>query len=93
MSQTLILEIPDDVYKVLTDIARHEGKTPEEMSAQWVATTVERIQHDPVERFIGAFSSGVPDWADRHDEYLGEALMKEAGQEKNEGAPDVRPIC
>ena len=89
MGQTLILEIPDDVYKVLADIASQEGKTPEEMSAQWVATTVERIQNDPVERFIGAFSSDIPDWADRHDEYLGEALMKEMRGEKNQGAPDA----
>lgn len=89
MSQTLVLEIPDDVYKVLTDIASQEGKSPEEMSAQWVATTVERIQNDPVERFIGAFSSNIPDWADRHDGYLGEALLKEMRPERDDGAPNA----
>src|ERR1700676_622798 len=32
---------------------------------------------DPVEKFIGAFPSDVPDWASQPDKYLGEALMKE----------------
>lgn len=89
MSQTLMLEISDDVYKVLTDIASREGKTPEEVGAEWVAITVKRMQNDPVEPFIGAFSSDVSDWASRHDEYLGETLMKEMRGEKNEGAPDA----
>lgn len=26
---------------------------------------------DPVEKFIGAFSSNIPDWADQHDKYIG----------------------
>jgi hypothetical protein len=30
---------------------------------------------DPFEQFIGAFSSTVLDWADRHDEYIGRSLM------------------
>jgi len=32
---------------------------------------------DPFEKFIGAFNSGVPDWADNHDKYLDENLMRE----------------
>jgi predicted RNase H-like HicB family nuclease len=32
---------------------------------------------DPFEKFIGAFNSGVPDWADNHDKYLGEELAKD----------------
>ncbi len=32
---------------------------------------------DPVEPFIGAFPSEVPDWSTKHDEYLGKALMEE----------------
>lgn len=30
---------------------------------------------DPVEEFIGAFASDVPDWASHHDKYLGQTLM------------------
>jgi len=32
---------------------------------------------DLFEKFIGAFNSGVPDWADNHDKYLGEELAKD----------------
>jgi len=85
----LVLEIPDEVYKILTDLAQQEGKTPEEMGAQWIATTVERIQNDPLERFIGALPSDIPDWADRHDEYLGEALMKQMQGQNEGGASDA----
>jgi hypothetical protein len=31
---------------------------------------------DPFEQFIGAFSSTVPNWADRHDEYIGRSLIE-----------------
>jgi hypothetical protein len=32
---------------------------------------------DPFEQFIGAFSSTVPDWADRHDEYIRRMMVPE----------------
>ena len=32
---------------------------------------------DPFKKFIGAFKSDVPDWADNHDKYLGEELAKD----------------
>jgi len=33
---------------------------------------------DPVEHFIGAFASYIPDWTDRHDVYLGKACALSA---------------
>ena len=83
MSHTLTLEIPDEAYRILTSIAFREGKTPEEMGARWLATTIERLQTDPVEQYIGAFSSDVPDWAERHDFYLGEGLLKQMSGDKD----------
>jgi hypothetical protein len=37
----------------------------------------ELAKHDPLEPFIGAFASDVPDAADQHDKYLGQSLMRE----------------
>jgi hypothetical protein len=37
--------------------------------------TIQDESDDPFEQFIGAISSTVPDWGDRHDEYTGQALM------------------
>lgn len=89
MGRTLTLEIPDTVYQALAEMAQQEGKTPEEMGAQWIAASIERIQSDPLEKFIGAFPSDIPDWADRHDEYLGEGLMKEVRGESGRGEPNA----
>ena len=89
MSQTLTIEVPDDVFKVLLEIAQQEAKTPAEMGTQWVALAAERIKNDPLEQFIGAFPSDVRDWADRHDAYLGEKLMKELSGAREEDAPDA----
>ena len=32
---------------------------------------------DPFEKFIGSINSDIPDWADNHDKYIGEQLMRE----------------
>ncbi len=37
----------------------------------------ELAKQDPLEPFLGAFASDVPDAADQHDKYLGESLMRE----------------
>lgn len=39
---------------------------------------------DPVEQFIGAFPSDVPDWTSQPDKYLGQALIDET---RGEGGP------
>lgn len=43
------------------------------------ASAIQKAIDDPVENFIGAFSSNIPDWADEHDKYLGLALMGQLG--------------
>jgi hypothetical protein len=48
-------------------------------------SAIQKAIDDPVENFIGAFSSNIPDWADQHDRYLGLALMEQMRREKGEG--------
>ena len=79
MSHTLTLEIPDGLYEVLKDVASKLGRTPEEMGAEWLARAVERVTDDPLFAFAGAIKSDVPDWADRHDYYIGQSLAEEMG--------------
>jgi len=38
---------------------------------------MQQPESDPFLKWIGAFESDVPDAAERHDHYLGEALYKE----------------
>lgn len=77
MGRTLTLEVPDEVYKPLLKTAEQTGQKPEELAVQWLATVVETFFNDPLEQFIGAFSSDIPDWADQHDKHLGQSLMAE----------------
>ena len=76
MNHTLTLEIPEEIYEPLAKSAEQTGRTPEQMAAQLVTERVRQLADDPVEKFIGAFSSNTSDWADDHDKYVGEELLK-----------------
>lgn len=75
MGHTLTLEVPEDAYASLAKTAKQRGSTPEELAVEWLMTAIYHAMNDPVENFIGAFSSSVPNWADQHDTYLGQAVM------------------
>jgi hypothetical protein len=74
MSHTLTIEVPDNIYEPLRRTALQNGQSPEALVSHWVAIAVQQITNDPLEQFIGAFSSEGSDWANRHDQYLGKAL-------------------
>jgi Family of unknown function (DUF6979) len=40
---------------------------------------------DPLEEFIGGISTHIPDWADQHDKYFGQALADELKGAKSRG--------
>jgi hypothetical protein len=76
MVHAISIEIPETVYDLLVKRAEEIGQQPETLAAEWLAAAAERTsQDDPLEPFIGAFDTGVRDWADKHDEYLGRALL------------------
>lgn len=77
MSQTIQVEISDEAYLHLARLAQNEGKTPAELSAEIVSRNVAHLLHDPLDEFIGKIKTDVPDWADRHDELIGEQLARE----------------
>lgn len=56
---------------------------------QWLAQASEAYVDDPLEKFIGAFNSNMPGWSERHDEYLGEALMREMRGDTDGTNPDA----
>jgi hypothetical protein len=71
MTHQLILNVPAEVYESLADSAKRAGATPEKLAVDWIDAVGRHAARDPVEGFIGAFRSDTPDWADRHDDYLG----------------------
>jgi len=85
MGHRLMLEVPEEIYEPLAKSAEQKGATPEELAVEWLATAIRTAISDPVEKFIGAFGSSVPDWADEHDKYMGQNLMKQMCSEGNKG--------
>lgn len=76
MERTFIIEIPDTLYESLLLVAERAGQTPQEWVLRWLIREVQAALEDPLERFIGAFRSDVPDWSDRHDFYIGQMSLK-----------------
>jgi hypothetical protein len=85
MSRTLVLEIPEDVYEPLLKTAEQLGQTPEDTAVRWLENAARKSSDDPVEKFIGALGSDIPDWADEHDKYIGRELMEEMSGEAQKG--------
>lgn len=81
MGYTLTLEVPEDVYEPLAKAAEQSGQKLEALAVEWLLLGMHTVVHDPLEEFIGAFASDLPDWTEKHDEYLGQTLMQagEAG--------------
>ena len=77
MGYALLLEIQEEIYQPLVKTAQQSGYTPEELVTTWLTTVVRQTLQDPLEQFIGSFHSNVPDWADDHDRYLGQALFEQ----------------
>jgi hypothetical protein len=84
MAHALTIELSEDVFRTLQTRAAQQGQTPETLAAECVAKSVRAPADDPLLKWAGAFESEVPDAAERHDYYLGEALHKElrSGQGK-----------
>ncbi len=72
MGRTMTLEVPESIYEPLAKTAEQRGRMPEQLALEWLVTALRTAANDPVENFIGAFVSDIPDWTDRHDEYLGQ---------------------
>jgi len=69
------LELPENVYQSLLKTATQIGQQPEILAVQWLKKITQQQKTDPLEKFIGAFNSNIPDWADKHDKYLGQSLL------------------
>ena len=74
MSHSLTLSVSEEVYLHLRRAAEQAGQLPEVLAAQWLSLfTRSTVDSDPLEKFIGAFRSGCPDWTDNHDKYIGQS--------------------
>ena len=70
MPKVLTMELPDEVYAVLEELAAEEGKSVQELGAEWLTAMVTRILDDPLEQVMGTIKVGIPNWSEHHDEFL-----------------------
>ena len=77
MTHSLTLELPEKVYRNLAEKASTSGKRIEDFAADQLSNGDSVVIDDPFEKFIGSLHTDVPDWADNHDKYIDEQLMRE----------------
>jgi|GEM_PF-471367 len=76
MAHTITLEVPQDVYNSLLAAAKEAGESPEEVALHYIVEAIQPLTHDPLDDIIGAISSDIPDWGERHDYYIGQTIME-----------------
>ena len=86
MAKTFTINLPDDLEQALTAQAERLNKSPEEIVLQAIShqltnllpsNSVQQAKRDPLLQLIGSLSIDVPDLAENHDRYSGQALCQE----------------
>ncbi|HEX8399401.1 MAG TPA: hypothetical protein VF644_18350 [Pyrinomonadaceae bacterium] len=77
MTHSIVLEVPENIYQPLAKEAEAKGRKIEEIALEKLAKHEPARVEDPLDKFVGAFRSDIPDWTENHDKYLGENLMRE----------------
>jgi hypothetical protein len=86
MAKTFVITLPDDLEQALTTQAERLNKSPEEVVLQVLSQeltnlaqceTIQKTETDPLLRLIGSLSMDIPDLAENHDYYIGQALYQE----------------
>lgn len=77
MNSILAIELPEKAYSSLRKMAERQRRKPEEVAAEMLTTTIQQAVEDPLLQLSGVFSGNLTDVGERHDEYLGQNLMRE----------------
>ena len=76
MERTLIVSVSEDVYESIKKEAEQKGQPPEELVSEWLAIHTKASVSDPLDKLVGILSLNTPGWSDRHDFYLGQAILE-----------------
>jgi hypothetical protein len=86
MAKTFVITLPDDLETALTNQAECLNKSPEEIILEVLSEQLTKpsefgdsqpAQADPLLQLIGSLSVDIPDLAENHDYYVGQALYRE----------------
>ena len=76
MAHTINVEVPDDLYATLSSQAERAGKSVEKFVADQLLSSVPPFETDDLLQLAGSLHSDFSDIAERHDDYLGQALRE-----------------
>lgn len=88
MAKTLAIKLSDELEQVLTAQAKQKNQSLEEFILQVLAQQATarsqsvRSLEDPLLSSIGSISIDIPDLAENHDLYIGQALLQELNPPK-----------
>jgi len=85
MAKTVTITLTDDLEEVITSQAERLNKSPEEIVLQVLSQQLTTLfqpnllqaESDPLLRLIGSLNIDIPDLAENHDDYIGQALYQE----------------
>ena len=86
MAKTFMITLSDDLEQALIAQAERLNKSLEEVVLHVLAQQLnpssqpqaeQPIESDPLLRLIGSLSIDIPDLAENHDHYIGQALYRE----------------
>lgn len=78
MSDTVVLEVPRELYEALQAQADKKGQKADLLAIEWLIEAIHQAtitEDDPLSRLLGTIESDVTDVADQHDSYIGQALV------------------
>ena len=86
MSQSLTIQLPDDLQQTLLNRAAQTQLTLEQiilttLNQQFLQPTTPDLTDDPLFQLAGCITSNIPGLAENHGYYLGQALYQEMNRD------------
>jgi hypothetical protein len=78
MSNTVALEVPQELYEALQAQAKKKGQEPDILAIEWLTEAIQQasaIEDDPLIQLFGTLESDITDIAEQHDVYIGRELV------------------
>ena len=79
MAKIVTLEVSDNLYELLLQVAGQIEQTPEQLLVEWIENKIKQSLNDPLLQLAGAFESDLTDISERHDTYIGVSLSGHNG--------------
>ena len=86
MAKTFVITLTDYLEQALAIQAENQNKSPEEIRLQLLSEKLidssrledtQKSETDPLLQLMGSLSVDIPDLAENHDYYIGQALYQE----------------